>query len=110
MDYKKANALATEGELVQLESVKNGVTKTRSLPFKEVPMKLEINGKNVTLNLTEVVKLLLGEIQKLREDVKTIKKELDVADEKLDSKIKKVAEQVDKITVHLNQEGSVVGW
>jgi hypothetical protein len=110
MDYKKANALATDGELVELESVKNGVKKTRTLPFKEVPMNLKINGKNVTKSLAEVVELLYGEINSLREELKQVQSSLMVADEKLNSKLKKIAEQVDKITVHLNQEGSVVGW
>jgi deoxyribodipyrimidine photolyase len=73
-------------------------------------MNLKINGKNVTKSLAEVVELLYGEINGLREELKQVQSSLMVADEKLNSKLKKIAEQVDKITVHLNQEGSVVGW
>ena len=103
MSYNKVKAIATNREVVNLESIKNGTKITRSLPFKDVPMFLVINGQNKELSITELVSLLYNEIEQLKKELRDTKAET------LD-KLKKVAEQVDKITNHLNQEGSVVGW
>jgi protein-tyrosine phosphatase len=47
--------------------------------------------------------MLYNEIEQLKKEIASLR--YDTLD-----KIKRVAEQVDKITNHINQEGSVVGW
>lgn len=103
MSYNKVKAIAEQREVIQLETMKNGSKVTRATPFKDVPMNLDIKGKTTTITITELVKLLYNEIEQLKRELQNTKQD------NLE-KIKKVAEQVDKITSHLNQEGSVVGW
>lgn len=103
MSYNKIKAIAEQREVVNLETLKNGKKETRSIPFKDVPMNIVIQGKNTTVSISEIVGLLYNEIEHL-------KKELEVTRNDTLEKLRKIAEQVDKITNHLNQEGSVVGW
>ena len=110
MNYKKIDAIAKNGEVVNLETIKNGVKQQRSVAFKDVPMELEIKGNKVTITLNEVIRLLYNEIDKVRHEIKVLENELKQSDERIRQDMRKIAEQVDKITVHLNQEGSVVGW
>lgn len=110
MDYNKVKSIAVDKEVVALEALKNGKKTTRSLPFKEVPMELMIDGKNTTLSITQLVNMLYNEINKLQLQIKTLEDKLGAQEERANKKIKKIAEQIDKITNYLNQEGSVVGW
>jgi protein-tyrosine phosphatase len=103
MSYNKVKAIAEHKEVVTLESIKNGTKITRSLPFKDVPMFLVVKGQNKTVSINEVIDLLYNEIEQLKNEIASLR--YDTLD-----KIKRVAEQVDKITNHINQEGSVVGW
>jgi prefoldin subunit 5 len=66
-------------------------------------MFLVVKGQNKTVSINEVVDMLYNEIEQLKKEIASLR------NDSLD-KIKQVAKQVDKITNHINQEGSVVGW
>jgi prefoldin subunit 5 len=66
-------------------------------------MFLVVKGQNKTVSINEVVDMLYNEIEQLKKEIASLR--YDTLE-----KIKRVAEQVDKITNHINQEGSVVGW
>lgn len=110
MSYNKVKAIAEEKEIVNLESLKNGKKTVRSLPFKEVPMELKINGQNTTLTITDIVRMLYNEIEQLKKQISKV--EADSIERNADTlaKVKIVANRIDKITNFLSQEGSVVGW
>jgi lipid II:glycine glycyltransferase (peptidoglycan interpeptide bridge formation enzyme) len=110
MTYQKVKAITKDNEVVKLETLKNGVSSSRSVAFKDVPMILEVNGTKTTISINELVKMLYNEIDKVRKEIKHLEGSLRENDAKLEKGLRKIAEQVDKITVHLNQEGSVVGW
>jgi hypothetical protein len=108
MRYDKINSIAIDGEVIMLESIRNGSKVTRYLPLKDVPMKLSLWGKEQKFSLVELVKALVNEIERLKISTYALTSELKEQDQKVLDKLKLVAEQVDKITSHLNQEGSVV--
>ena len=108
MRYDKITNIAIDGEVIMLETIRNGTKSVRYLPFKDVPMLLSLYGKTEKITLVELVRFLINQIESLKISINTLRAELRSDDETIMLKLKQVAEQVDKITSHLNQEGSVV--